>query len=277
MRIVVTGGAGGLGSEVPHVFTDDDVTLLSRAECDVTDAKQVESVLTTANPEVIIHAAAYTAVDQAEAEPKIAHRVNVDGTANVARTAKKLGARLVYPSTDYVFDGQQPEPYTETDPTNPLSVYGRTKLQGEQVALAEHDQTFVVRTSWLYSHGGKSFVETIRTLLAEKSEVSVIDDQVASPTYSRDYLQAIRQLLGHGQPGLYHAAADGQASWYGFAREIAEHEKSSTPVKPTTTAEWGAPAERPPYSKLDCGKLAKLGITLPDWKAGLTCFFGDVS
>lgn len=276
MRIAVTGAGGGLGGELPHVFTDDDVTLLTQAECDVTDAKQVESAIRRANPEVIIHAAAYTAVDRAESEPKIAERVNVGGTTNVARAAKKIGATLVYPSTDYVFDGRQTTPYTEEDSPNPLSVYGRTKLEGERAALAEHNNTYVVRTSWLYSQGGKSFVTTMLKLFDEKTELGVVSDETSSPTYARDFARGLQRLLeARPEPGTYHLSAGGEASWFEFAREIAKRAEAKVKIKPITAAEWNAPAKRPAYSNLDCTRLAKQAIELPVWKEGLNRFFAD--
>ena len=276
MRILVTGANGGMGREAPHAFTGDELSLASRAECDVTDPAAVDAAVQAARPELILHAAAYTAVDRAEAEPEPARRVNVEGAINVARAARRAGALLVYPSTDYVFDGRKNSPYTESDQPNPLSVYGRTKLEGEQAALAEHPGTFVVRGSVYWQHG-KSFAATMQRLLNEQPEVKAISDQSSSLTYGRDFLTAVRKLVEVGQPGLYHAAAAGSVSRYDFVKAMAEHEKSECTVVAVTTAEWGATADRPAHSALDCGKLAKLGITLPDWKTGLTRFFEDAS
>jgi dTDP-4-dehydrorhamnose reductase len=276
MRIVVTGGEGGLGSELPHVFSDDEVTLLSRSECDVTDSSRTEAALARANPDVIVHAAAYTAVDRAESEPEAARRVNVEGTKNVARAAKRIGTVLVYPSTDYVFDGRKNAPYLETDTAKPLSVYGRTKLEGEQAAQAEHDDTYVVRTSWLYSRAGKSFVTTILKLLQESMELKVVADEVSSPTSAHGFVSGISRLLEvRPPPGVYHLACGGETNWYDYAKEIVRLAGSSVQIKPTTSTDWGAPAVRPRYSKLNCDKLEKLDIALPDWKDDLAGFFKD--
>lgn len=278
MRILVTGANGGMGREAPYAFTGDELSLASRAECDVTDAAAVDAVVQAAQPELILHTAAYTAVDQAEAEPEQARRVNVEGTINVARAAQKAGAILVYPSTDYVFDGRKNSPYTEADQPNPLSVYGRTKLEGEQAAQAEHDDTYVVRTSWLYSHVGKSFVTTVLKLLQESTELKVVADEVSSPTSAHSFISGISRLLEvRPAPGVYHLACGGETNWHDYAKEIVRLAGSSIQVKPTTAADWGAPAVRPRYSKLNCDKLAKLDIVLPDWKDDLVGFFKDAS
>lgn len=277
MRIAVTGAGGGLGGEIPHVFLDDKLILLDRRTCNVTDTKQVHEVLASTKPDVVIHAAAYTDVDGAEDDQETARLVNEAGTANVARATKALGARLIYPSTDYVFDGRQRRAYRESDQPRPLSVYGQTKLAGERRALATNPRTYVVRTSWLYSQRGKSFVATMQRMFNDRDEIEIVDDEVSSPTYARDFARALEQLLRYEEFGLYHASCLGEASWYSFAREIAGQAKASVRLRPTTAAAWGAKAPRPAHSTLDTSKIGGLGIHLPDWKESLGHYFQDSS
>jgi dTDP-4-dehydrorhamnose reductase len=276
MKILVTGAGGGLGGEVSQVFTDDELTSLDRTQLDITDAELTSEVVGSAKPDVVLHCAAYTAVDKAEEEDELAHRVNADGTRNVAAAAAKAGAIMIYPSTDYVFDGAQRTPYVETDPTNPLSVYGLTKLEGERAAQEANPKTYVLRTSWLYSQTGKSFVTTILKLIAERDELTVVADEISSPTYARDFARAIQRLLElRPEFGVYHAACGGETSWRDYAALIAKLDRKDPAVKPTTAEEYGLPAMRPPYSVLDCSKLANAGVTLPDWEASLANFFAD--
>lgn len=274
MKILVTGAVGGLGGELPFVFPDDELVLLPRADLDITDQQAVGRKITAVRPDVIIHTAAYTKVDQAETDRQRAEAVNVTGTRNVAEAARATDAMLVYPSTDYVFDGTKGSPYTEQDEPNPLSVYGQTKLDGEAAARA-NPKTFVLRTSWLYSHTGKSFVTTMRRLFAEKAKLSIVDDEVSSPTYSRDFATTVRKLLPTEAYGLYHVASGGETSWYGFAQEIARQTGSAITIEPTTSAAYGLPAKRPARSTLDTAKLRQLGVTLPTWQEGLAAYWRD--
>lgn len=275
VKIVVTGADGGLGGEVPTVFTDDELILLDRSQLDVTDKDAVIEAAKKSKPDVIIHAAAYTNVDAAESNPEDAIAVNRNGTANVTLAAAEVSAILMYPSTDYVFDGEKKSPYVETDQTGPLSVYGETKLAGEVEAL-KHDQTYVIRTSWLYSQTGKSFATTMLKLFADKKELAVVSDEVSSPTYARDFARGLQTLLKTRPDfGTHHFSAGGETSWFEYAQEIARQSGAKTIINPTTAAEWNAPATRPRYSKLDSGQLAKAGVELPDWKESLTHFFKD--
>lgn len=274
MKLMVTGAGGGLGQEVPEVFTDDEIVPFSRNQLDVTDAEAVGRIIRQERPDVIIHAAAYTAVDQAESEPELARLINVDGTRNVTRAAIEAGAVVVYPSTDYVFDGRKRTPYEEEDETGPLNVYGRTKLEGEHAALA-NPRTFVLRTSWLYSQHGKSFATTMLRLLSERKQVRVVTDEISSPTYSRDYLRATKSLLETNRFGLYHLACEGRTSWNGFAKEIAALSGSAVPVTDTTAADYGLPAARPAFSKLSTKTAVSMGVELPHWKRSLGHFFRD--
>lgn len=276
MKILVTGAGGGLGGEIPHAFTDDELILLTRKTLDVTDGAAVTQAITDSKPDAVIHAAAYTAVDAAEEHEALAKRVNVDGTRNVAAAANKAGATLIYPSTDYVFDGEKPTPYEETDKPNPLSVYGLAKLEGERVAAEANPRTYVVRTSWLYSQTGKSFATTMLKLFEERDELSVVADEVSSPTYARDFARGLKNLLATSpEPGTYHLSGGGETSWLDYAREIARLAGSGVTLKATTAATWDAPAQRPAHSTLDNAKAWQSGIKLPDWKESLAAFFAD--
>ena len=250
---LVTGAGGQLGRALLEEFAADGAVGLTRAEWDVEQPPPSLIV-----PEVVLHAAAWTNVDAAEDDPQGAAAVNVGGTANVAA----LGVPLVYYSTDYVFDGRKSEPYVESDGPNPLSAYGRTKLHGEAAA---GEQAWVVRSSWLFGPTGQNFVRTMLRLGAERDEVSVVDDQRGSPTYVGHLAAATRQLLELPY-GVYHVAAEGDASWADFAEAIFEEAGLDTRVRRITTAELGRPAPRPANSVL---RSAKGAPTLPHWREGL--------
>lgn len=280
MKILVTGAGGGLGRELPNVLINDELVLADRRQLDVTNSAVTNSVIHSAKPDLVIHAAAYTAVDKAESEPEVARAVNVKGTKNVAEATALVNAALVYIGTDYVFDGTKDAPYVETDLNNPLSVYGQTKLDGETAALAANPKTFVVRTSWLYSQTGKSFVTTMLRLFKARdpsNTLSVVSDEVSAPTYAKDLTRAIRALVEAEDYGTYHAASQGETSWHGFATEIATQTGHAVTIEPTTAKSYGLPARRPGYSKLATGKLNGLGIELPDWREGLRGFMADRS
>jgi dTDP-4-dehydrorhamnose reductase len=225
---------------------------VTRSEWDVADPYPFEE-----RPELVLHAAAWTKVDDAEAEPEAAHRANVDGTRNVAA----LGAPVVYYSSDYVFDGSKREPYVESDPTSPLGVYGRTKLEGEQ----EVRDGWIVRSSWLFGRTGHNFLRTMLRLGAERDEVAVVDDQRGSPTYVGHLADATRQLLDLPY-GTYHVAAAGDCTWADFAEAIFDEAGLECRVRRITTAEFGAPAPRPAYSVLRSEQGAP---ELPHWREGL--------
>jgi dTDP-4-dehydrorhamnose reductase len=225
---------------------------VTRSEWDVADPYPFEE-----RPELVLHAAAWTKVDDAEAEPEAARRANVDGTRNVAA----LGAPVVYYSSDYVFDGSKREPYVESDPTSPLGVYGRTKLEGEQQVR----DGWIVRSSWLFGWTGHNFLRTMLRLGAERDEVAVVDDQRGSPTYVGHLADATRQLLDLPY-GTYHVAAAGDCTWADFAEAIFDEAGLECRVRRITTAEFGAPAPRPAYSVLRSEQGAP---ELPHWREGL--------
>jgi dTDP-4-dehydrorhamnose reductase len=248
--ILITGAGGQLGAALAEVFPD--ARAASRAEWDVAEPYPFEE-----RPELVLHAAAWTRVDDAESDPDGARRVNVLGTRNVV----ELGAPVVYYSSDYVFDGRKGEPYLESDATNPLGVYGRTKLEGEQ----EVRDGWIVRSSWLFSSTGHNFVRTMLRLGAEREEVSVVDDQRGSPTYVGHLAEATREVVERPH-GIYHVAADGDCTWAEFAEAIFEGAGIDCRVRPITTADFGAPAPRPAYSVLRSERNAPL---LPHWRDGL--------
>ena len=249
-RVLVTGAGGQLGAALAEVFPDADAR--NRGAFDVTDPPALGY-----RPELVLHAAAWTDVDGAEADPAGAERVNVGGTRNVVA----LGAPVVYYSTDYVFDGEQHEPYVESDETGPLSVYGRTKLQGELELRAG----WIVRSSWLFGWTSKNFVKTMLALGQERDEVSVVDDQRGSPTFVGHLAEATKGILELPY-GVYHLAAAGEATWADFAEAIFEEAGVACRVRRITTAEYPRPARRPAYSVLRSERGAP---ALPHWREGL--------
>ena len=250
MRILVTGAAGMLGRDlVPHLARRHDVVGVDM-EVDVTDPRAIGDRVREVAPRAIFHLAAWTDVDGAEDREDDAEAVNAQGAGNVAAAAAEVGAALVVPSTDYVFDGSDGRAYAEDDDPNPLGAYGRTKLAGECAALAACPAgTRVARTAWLYGASGTNFVDTMRRLGVERDEVSVVDDQEGSPTWTRELCPALEALLDQ-PPGVYHTAGGGSVTWAGFARAIFEEAGLDCRVRPITTAELGRPAPRPACSPL---------------------------
>jgi dTDP-4-dehydrorhamnose reductase len=258
MRLVVVGAGGMLGQDVVRSAS---AMGYARAQLDVTDRDAVRAIV---GPEdVVINCAAWTNVDGAEEHEDEALRINRDGARNVAEAA---GA-VLYVSSDYVFDGSKGEPYLESDPVNPQSAYGRTKLAGEQATAEGNPRHFIVRSSWLFGAGGPNFVET---MLGLGPEVRVVDDQVGSPTFTGHLAGALTKLAQTEDFGVHHIAAAGSCSWFEFAREIFARTGSDTRVDPCTTAEFPRPAPRPAYSVLG----SERGHRLPSWQDGLDAYLG---
>jgi dTDP-4-dehydrorhamnose reductase len=251
----VVGAGGMLGQDV-----EADVSL-TRSQLDVTDRDAVRAVIT--GDDIVINCAAWTDVDGAEDHEDEALRINRDGARNVAEAA---GA-VLYVSTDYVFDGTKREPYVESDPVNPQSAYGRTKLAGERVTAEANPRHYIVRTSWLFGPGGKNFVET---MLGLGPEVRVVDDQVGSPTFTGHLADALARLARTEDYGVHHLTASGSCSWFEFAREIFARAGSDTRAEPCTTADFPRPAPRPAYSVLG----SERGHRLPSWQEGLDAYLG---
>src|SRR5688572_16548000 len=236
MRVLVTGAGGMLGRALSERLQGAHTLYLwGREEADLTDEAQVRTAARGIAFDAVVHAAAMTDVDGCETDPERALRVNRDGTRHVAALARERAAALVYVSTDYVFDGAKRSPYLEEDPTGPLNVYGRSKLEGERAAAASGARSLVVRTSWLFGPGGKNFVDTIASKLERGESLRVVDDQKGSPTYTRDLAHAIELLLRRGATGVVHATNAGTTTWHGLAREIARVLGSDAPIAPVST------------------------------------------
>lgn len=284
MRILLFGKNGQLGWELNRsLITLGELTVLDYPDVDFSRPQTLPEIVRTVRPDVIVNAVAYTNVDKAESEPDVARRINADAVGEIAREAKNLGALLVHFSTDYVFDGTKGEPYVETDTPNPLNVYGRTKLDGEEAAaLAEHYLTF--RTSWVYSHRG-GFVSKVLEWAKTKTELRIVDDQIGSPTWSRMLAEVTSQLMAQykldrnwllDRTGIYHLAGAGAASRYEWVKEILRlMEREDVVVLPVKTTEFPTPAQRPLFSGLECGKIElDFGLWLPMWKNGLSMSMG---
>jgi dTDP-4-dehydrorhamnose reductase len=268
VKVLITGAGGMLGQDVRQAaeLANHEVIALDRSALDVTDAAAVNEAFAEVSPDTAINCAAWTDVDGAEAAEAEALRLNGDAAGNVAAGAAAVGASVVLPSTDYVFDGTATRPYVESDPMSPQSAYGRTKLAGESATAGANPRHFVVRTAWLFGAGGRNFVETMLGL-AETGVVTVVRDQVGSPTYTAHLAEGLLRLAETDAYGLHHMAAGGQCSWYDFARAIFEDAGVECRVLSTTSAEFARPAPRPAYSVLDTEWPD--AIRLPDWRDGL--------
>ncbi|MDB5101128.1 MAG: dTDP-4-dehydrorhamnose reductase [Cyanobacteria bacterium RYN_339] len=278
MKILVTGAQGMLGQDLVPLLREYGHTVVGtgHAELDVTDGASVRAALELHRPELVIQSAAYTNVDGCESNRLDAFRVNGLGTRLLAIGCQQLGAPLMYLSTDYVFDGTGDRPYIEIDRTNPQSVYGQSKLAGEQAVQELLNQFFIVRTSWLYGRGGKNFVDTMRTLGREKPELAVVGDQHGSPTWTVALSHALARLIERGIYGTYHVTGQGATTWHDFTRAILAAEGIATPVRPITTAELGRPAPRPAYSVLENLNLQLAGVPLlPSWQESLETYLAQ--
>lgn len=279
MKILLTGASGQLGRELTQFPTGPDMHLMgfSRTELDITNMDEVRARLRSLRPDVVIHAAAYTAVDLAESRPEDAYRVNVAGTRNVAVTAEEIGARLCYISTDYVFDGTATVPYNEYDNANPQSTYGKSKRAGEVLVQGLCSNWFIVRTSWVYGRYGANFVNTMLTKSKEVPRLRVVEDQIGCPTYTKDLAQFLFDLVRTECYGIYHVTNEGSCSWYEFALAILDAAGILTPVDPCSTEEFQRPAPRPRYSVLGKTALRANGFTpLRHWKHALAQFLREV-
>jgi len=274
-KILVTGAKGQLGTDMVKLLKDMEYEVYGygRAELDITDFQQVKSVIDHIHPNVVIHAAAYTKVDAAESEPDQAFLVNAYGTRNIVVASEYIGAKFVYISTDYVFDGTANVPYNEFAFTNPISVYGKSKLAGEQFVRDLHSKFFIIRTSWVYGKHGNNFVKTMLKLAQEQKELFVVDDQIGCPTYAVDLASCIFQLIQTEKYGVYHISNSGHCSWYEFAKAIFEEANVNIVVNPCKTKDYPRLAQRPPYSVLDHMALRLNGFKeLRHWREALKEF-----
>jgi dTDP-4-dehydrorhamnose reductase len=271
-RWLIVGAGGQLGTDLRRVLADRDVVALSRASLDVTDEQAVHDAIVDAAPDVVVNAAAYTAVDAAEADEDAAFAANAAAPGLLAAACAATGARLVHVSTDYVFAGDAEAPYDEDAPTAPKSAYGRTKLAGERAVLERSAQNYVVRTAWVYGHDGANFVKTMARLERERDTVSVVDDQRGSPTWAFELAGGLVALASSGAPGgIYHCTNSGETTWFGFTQAIFE-ELGADPARvlPTTTAAFPRPAPRPAYSVLGNRRWLAAGLDpLPHWRDAL--------
>jgi dTDP-4-dehydrorhamnose reductase len=274
MRILITGAQGQLGHALQQALSGEDLILKDLPEFDLTRSDS-ESQIVAARPSVILHVGAYTNVDGAEREPDRAMAVNAQGTTFVARAAAMLKARLIYLSTDYVFDGAQTTPYREEDVPHPINVYGQSKRAGEIAALSGCPNTLVVRTAWLYGHAGNNFVKTIMRLAAEKPFLDVVGDQRGCPTNADDLALALKDLLKSDLRGICHVTNTGDCTWHEFAEAIVGRMDRSVEVRSITTAQAGRLARRPAYSVLAQDRLDTVRAPLPHWQDALTRFMNE--
>ena len=284
MRILLTGGQGQVGWELRRTLAVlGEVIAPGRDALDLASADSIVTAVRDARPGLIVNAAAYTAVDQAESDSDLAMQVNGHAPGILAEEAHKAGAMLVHYSTDYVFDGSKAAPYVEADPVAPLSSYGRSKLAGEQAIIASGTAHLILRTSWVYAPRGRNFLLTVRRLGRERKELKIVDDQIGAPTPARMIAEAtahaVSGMVAGGRPGnrnpaeaggIFHLSAAGRTSWYEFAAEILRDVEGAATVRPIPTSEYPTPARRPKNSLLDNTRFQQqFGLALPDWRVGL--------
>lgn len=275
----ITGANGQLGSELRRLLDEKHIpyTATDVAELDITDAAAVEQSFMQQQPKVVFHCAAYTAVDKAEDEAKALNwKINVDGTENIAKAAEKVGATVVYLSTDYVFDGTLTpgEEYQPDDPTNPQNEYGRAKLAGEKAVENFCTHSYIVRTSWVFGKFGHNFVFTMLKLAKTHDHLTVVNDQYGRPTWTRDLAEFLLFLVEQAAPmGIYQFSNEGSCSWYEFAKAILADKEVT--IKPVTSSEYPQKAHRPQYSVMSLAKVEALGYHIPDWQTALTAMLQD--
>lgn len=276
MKILVTGASGQLGSEIKELivnYTGDNFIFVDREEMALDDLTQVLSVIETIDPDLIISGGAYTAVDKAESEAELVDVINHQAIATMSKWAKQNNRKLIHISTDYVFQGTSSTALKEDEPTNPINVYGLSKQKGEEAIITSGADAIIIRTAWVYSSYGANFVKTMIRLMTDREEISVIGDQVGSPTYALDLAQAILEIA-HSEKwakGIYHFSNEGEISWYDFAVAIKELKNLACRIRPITTAEYPTAAKRPSYSLLDKTKIKQtFGVTVPQWKQSLS-------
>src|ERR1035441_8614271 len=283
MRVALFGASGLLGQDIVRNIvrefahsdsassdqTPDNLTAFSSKDADLRDSARVRDVVRNSRPDWIILSAAYTDVDGCESNRDLAFAVNCDGAVNVAEAARDAGSRLLFVSTDYVFDGSKRSPYETTDARNPASVYGESKARAEERLLTILPEVCIARTSWLFGHGGKCFPATILKLASTRPELSVVNDQRGSPTFTPDLASALLQLCRASAHGIVHVTNSGDCTWYEFAAEIVRRSGLPTVVNPVPTAEFPRPARRPAYSVLSPDSLHAYDIHMPEWQDAL--------
>lgn len=272
MKVLITGAKGQLGLELSkQLRLNEKVEVIEtdRNELDITDMNIVNTFISEIKPDVIINCAAHTQVDQCETDVELAYRINAIGPRNIAIVSEKIGAKFVQVSTDYVFDGNGCQPYREDSNTNPNSIYGKSKLQGEIFTREFCSKYFILRTAWLYGEGN-NFVRTMLKLANEHKELNVVNDQFGSPTNTADLAKVIINLINTEYYGIYHATCEGQCSWYDFAKKIFELKNIDIKVNPVSSEEFKRPAPRPKYSVLDNFMLEIVGLnTFRNWEKSI--------
>jgi dTDP-4-dehydrorhamnose reductase len=269
MRVLIFGATGMLGKALIHQWREDDIVGLGSARADLRDPDQIDAAVEAAKPDWVVLAAAYTDVDGCEINPTLASSINTQGAVNVANATARIGAKLLFVSTDYVFDGQKTSPYETTDPRHPVNAYGRSKAEAEQKIVNVLPECCIVRTSWLFGPGGKCFPDTILKLAETRPEIKIVNDQRGCPTYTGDLADAIIKLCHSDARGIVHCTNRGDCTWYEFAAEILRQAGKTTRVRPTTSDEFVRPAERPKFSVLSPASLNAYGIKMRNWEATL--------
>jgi dTDP-4-dehydrorhamnose reductase len=275
MKVMIFGASGLLGQALVREWSGDEIVALSSRDADIRDAKAVQNIVDSKRPDLIVLSAAYTDVDGCESKPDQAFAVNRDGAVNVANAAQQSGARLIFISSDYVFNGKKTVPYEISDPRNPQSVYGRSKAEAEVRLLQVLPDCCIARTSWLFGVGGKCFPDTILKLAATRPTLDVVDDQRGSPTYVVDLARAIAELCRKGARGIVHVNNAGDCTWFEFAREIVKDAGLSCEVRPVSSQQMARPAPRPAYSVLSPASLHNYGIEMPTWQDALQRYLAE--
>ena len=266
---MIIGGTGLLGKALVREWSGDEVLALASRDADIRDATRVREIVGKERPQWIVLAAAYTDVDGCESNPERAFAVNRDAAANVAQAAKSIGAKLLFLSSDYVFDGKKTSPYEMDDPRNPQGVYGKSKAEAEVRLLGILPGVCIARTSWLFGTGGKCFPDTILKLAASRPALDVVNDQRGCPTYTVDLARGIIELCRKDASGIVHVTNTGECTWFDFAREIVKGAGLQTEVRPVSSAQMARPAPRPAYSVLAATSLHRYGIEMPAWEDAL--------
>jgi len=277
LKILITGSKGQLGRALIKQFKGKpnvSLVLTDLDEMDITDIDDIKRVVCLHKPDVVVNCAAHTGVDMCEDDKEKAYIINVDGAKNIAKVANKVGSKMIHISTDYVFDGDSKAPYQETDKPNPQSVYGMSKMLGEQEVLKNNEKSFILRTSWLYGEGN-NFVKTMLNLSTKMDSLKVVDDQVGAPTSAKEVAKAVAVLINSEEYGIYHGTCQGSCSWYGFAKTIFELKGIKIEVTPCTTSEFPMVAKRPKYSVLENKAFKeKFDYEFPNWQDAIRDFFG---
>lgn len=277
MKVMILGATGLLGKALMREWSGDEVLGLGSREVDIRNASQVKEVVRRARPDWIVLSAAYTNVDGCESDPTLAFTVNRDGAVNVGEAARDANSKLLFLSSDYVFDGKNTSPYETEDARNPQSVYGHSKAEAEDRLQGILPGCCIVRTSWLFGTEGKCFPDTILRLASSRPLIEVVNDQRGSPTYATDLARAIRALCRSDASGIVHVTNEGDCTWFEFAQEIVKRSGLATEVKPVTSVQMARPAPRPAYSVLSAKSLQKYGIETPPWREALVRYLKERS